>query len=388
VTGSSAADRAAGWFAECYGGDPAGVWHAPGRVNLIGEHTDYNDGFVLPFALSQGVRAAVSRHDDGVLELRSRQAPDSPATVALDALTPGKPAGWAAYAAGTAWALLGGGWPVGGASVAIDADLARGAALSSSAALECATALALTEIYGLNVPRPELATLARLAENEYVGVPSGIMDQSASLLCEQGHALLLDCRSGESSAEPLDLAAVGLVLLVIDTRVRHALADGRYAERRRSCEDAARALGVASLRDVTDAPGGIERVERLSDPVLCRRARHVVTENARVLETVGLLRAGEAARIGPLLTASHASLRDDFEVSWPQADATVEAAVANGALGARMTGGGFGGSVIALAEAERSADVRAGISAAFAGQGWIPPRFLDALPSAGAHRLR
>jgi galactokinase len=388
VTGPGAADRAADWFAECYGGDPAGVWHAPGRVNLIGEHTDYNDGFVLPFALSQGVRAAVSRHDDGVLELRSRQAPDSPATVALDALTPGKPAGWAAYAAGTAWALLGGGWPVGGASVAIDADLARGAALSSSAALECATALALTEIYGLNAPRPELATLARLAENEYVGVPSGIMDQSASLLCEEGHALLLDCRSGESSAEPLDLAAVGLVLLVIDTRVRHALADGRYAERRRSCEDAARALGVASLRDVTDAPGGIERVERLSDPVLCRRARHVVTENARVLETVGLLRAGEAARIGPLLTASHASLRDDFEVSWPQADATVEAAVANGALGARMTGGGFGGSVIALAEAERSADVRAGISAAFAGQGWIPPRFLDALPSAGAHRLR
>jgi galactokinase len=388
VTGPGAADRAAGWFAECYGGDPAGVWHAPGRVNLIGEHTDYNDGFVLPFALSQGVRAAVSRHDDGVLELRSRQAPDSPATVALDTLTPGKPAGWAAYAAGAAWALLEAGWPVGGASVAIDADLARGAALSSSAALECATALALTELYGLNVRRPELAALARLAENEYVGVPSGIMDQSASLLCEQGHALLLDCRSGESSAEPLDLAAVGLVLLVIDTRVRHALSDGRYAERRRSCEDAARALGVASLRDVTDAPGGIERVERLSDPVLRRRARHVVTENARVLETAGLLRAGEAARIGPLLTASHASLRDDFEVSWPQADATVEAAVAGGALGARMTGGGFGGSVIALAEAERSGDVRAGISAVFARRGWIPPRFLDALPSAGAHRLR
>ncbi len=388
MSGPGAAGRAARWFAESYAAEPDGVWHAPGRVNLIGEHTDYNDGFVLPFALAQGVRAAASRRDDGMLELRSRQAPDSPAAVPLDTLAPGRPGGWAAYPAGVAWALLEAGCPVGGASIAIDADLERGAALSSSAALECATALALTELYGLSVRRPELAALARRAENEFVGVPSGIMDQSASLLCEQGHALLLDCRSGETSAVPLDLAAVGLVLLVVDTRVRHALSDGRYAERRRSCEDAARALGVPSLRDVTDAPGGIERVERLGNPVLRRRARHVVTENTRVLETVGLLRAGEAARIGPLLTASHASLRDDFEISWPQADATVEAAIGSGALGARMTGGGFGGSVIALVEAPRGADVRAGIENAFAGHGWKPPRFLDALPSAGAHRLR
>jgi galactokinase len=386
--GGGAAGRAARWFAECYAAEPDGVWHAPGRVNLIGEHTDYNDGFVLPFALAQGVRAAASRRDDGVLELRSREAPDAPATVHLDTLAPGRPRGWAAYPAGVAWALLQAGYPVGGASVAIDADLERGAALSSSAALECATALALTELYGLSVDRPKLAALARRAENEFVGVPSGIMDQSASLLCEQGHALLLDCRSGDSSAVPLDLAAVGLVLLVVDTRVRHALSDGRYAERRRSCEDAARALGVASLRDVTDDPRGLERVERLSDPVLRRRARHVVTENARVLETVGLLRAGEAALIGPLLTASHVSLRDDFEISWPQADATVEAAIGSGALGARMTGGGFGGSVIALVQAPRGGDVRAAIEDAFAGHGWKPPRFLDALPSAGAHRLR
>jgi galactokinase len=388
TTGPGVADRAAGWFAERYSREPAGVWHAPGRVNLIGEHTDYNDGFVLPFALGQGVRAAASRRDDGVLELRSRQAPDSPATVALDTLAPGRPDGWAAYPAGVAWALLEAGCPFGGASIAIDADLERGAALSSSAALECATALALTELYGLSVRRPELAALARRAENEFVGVPSGIMDQSASLLCEEGHALLLDCRSGESSAVPLDLAAVGLVLLVIDTRVPHALSDGRYAERRRSCEDAAQALGVASLRDVTDAPDGIERVERLSDPVLRRRARHVVTENARVLETVGLLRTGGATGIGPLLTASHASLRDDFEISWPQADATVDAAIGSGALGARMTGGGFGGSVIALVPAPQGGDVRASIEEAYAEQGWKPPRFLDALPSAGAHRLR
>jgi galactokinase len=217
VRQNGAAGRAAGWFAECYGAQPDGVWQAPGRVNLIGEHTDYNEGFVLPFALAQGVRAAASRRGDGRLELRSRQVPGSPAAAPLREIAPGSPAGWAAYPAGAAWALREAGYPVAGASIAIDADLERGAALSSSAALECATALALTELNGLSVPRPELAALARRAENEFVGVPSGIMDQSASLLCRAGHALLLDCRSGETSDVPLDLAAAGLVLLVIDT---------------------------------------------------------------------------------------------------------------------------------------------------------------------------
>ena len=196
------------------------------------------------------------------------------------------------------------------------------------------------------MPRPGLAKIARRAENEFAGIPTGIMDQSASLLCRAGHALLLDCRSGESSAVPFDLPAAGLVLLVIDTRVRHALSDGRYAARRRACEEAARVLGVPALRDVTDDPAAIDRI---ADPVLRRRARHVMTENRRVLATAGMLRAGDIARCGPLLSASHRSLRDDFEVSWPEADAAAEAAVAAGALGARMTGGGFGGSVIALA---------------------------------------
>jgi galactokinase len=385
VTGPGAADRAADWFAECYGGKPEGIWHAPGRVNLIGEHTDYNEGFVLPFALAQGVRAAASLRDDGLLELHSRQVPASPATAPLGKLAPGSVAGWAAYPAGAAWALREAGYPVGGTSIAIDADLERGAALSSSAALECAAALALTELHGLSVDRPRLAALARRAENEYVGVPTGIMDQSASLLCRAGHALLLDCRSGEASDVPLGLAAAGLVLLVIDTRVQHSLADGRYAARRRACEDAARVLGAPSLRDVTDRPGAVEQI---SDPLLRCRARHVVTENVRVLETARLLRAGEVGRCGPLLTASHVSLRDDFEVSWPQADVAVEAAAAGGALGARMTGGGFGGSVIALAEAERAASVRSAASGAFADHGWPPPRFLEAQPSDGARRLR
>jgi galactokinase len=381
---SGVAERAADWFEECFDAEPDGVWHAPGRVNLIGEHTDYNEGFVLPFALAQGVRAAVSPRDDGVLELRSRQVPDVPATIALSQLAPGTPSGWAAYPAGAAWALRQAGYQVAGASIAIDADLERGAALSSSAALECATALALTDLNGLSVPRPELAALARRGENEFVGVPSGIMDESASLLCRAGHALLLDCRSGQTSDVPLDLAAAGLVLLVIDTGVRHALADGRYAARRRSCEEAARALDVPSLRDVT---GGPAQVERLADPVLRRRARHVVTENARVLEVVALLRAGEIAGCGPPLTASHASLRDDFEVSWPEADVAVEAATSGGALGARMTGGGFGGSVIALTQTRRGRDVRAGVEAAYDRRGWKAPRFLEALPSPGALRL-
>jgi len=384
VTADGAADQAATWFGGCYGAEPEGVWHAPGRVNLIGEHTDYNEGFVLPFALSQGVRAAASRRGDGLLELRSRQAPDEPATMPLSRLVPGSVTGWAAYPAGAAWALTEAGLAIGGASIAIDADLERGAALSSSAALECATALALTELHGLSVPRPELAELARRAENEFAGIPTGIMDQSASLLCQAGHALLLDCRSGESSDVPFDLPAAGLVLLVVDTRVRHALADGRYAARRRACEEAARVLGVRALRDVTDDPGALDRI---ADPVLRRRARHVVTENRRVLATVRLLRAGDIAGCGPLLSASHRSLRDDFDISWPQADAAVDAAVSAGALGARMTGGGFGGSAIALVPVDRTDGMASTVRAAFAEARYREPEIRGAQPSTGAERV-
>jgi galactokinase len=377
------ADRADHWFAQCYGGQAEGVWHAPGRVNLIGEHTDYNEGFVLPFALAQGVVAAASRRDDGLLVLASRQAGGAPATVALDTLAPGMVTGWAAYPAGMAWALQEAGYPFGGASVAIDADLDQGAGLSSSAALECATALALADLNGLSVPLPGLAALARRAENDFAGVPTGIMDQSASLLCQAGHALLLDCRSGQTSEIPLDLRADGLIVLVIDTRIRRELSDGRYSERRRECEEAARALCVSSLRDIAQPPAAGQL-----DPVLARRVRHVVTENSRVLQTVDLLRARDTRGCGPLLTASHLSLRDDFEISWPQADAAVQAAVDAGALGARMTGGGFGGSVIALTETARAESVRAAVRAAFGRPGWESPLFTDALPSPGARRLR
>jgi galactokinase len=384
VSGAASAGPAKRWFADCFGGRPEGVWRAPGRANLIGEHTDYNQGWVLPFALHLGVTVAASRRDDGVLAIASRQAPGPPVALPLAALVPGAATGWAAYPAGVAWALRGAGHGLaGGASLAIDSDLPQGAGLSSSAALECATALALAGLYRLDLPRPELATLAWRAENDFVGVPSGIMDQSASLLCRAGQALLLDCRSGATTDVPLDPARAGLELVIVDTSARHALGDGRYAERRHECDRAAAVLGVSSLREVSspDAAAG------LADPVLRRRARHVITENRRVEETVALLNGGDLAGVGEVLRASHASLRDDFEVSWPEADVAVDAAADAGALGARMMGGGFGGSALALVPAGQRA-VSAAITAEFARRGWPPPAFAQAVPSAGALRIR
>ena len=378
---AAVAERAAGRFRAWHGAEPEGVWHAPGRANLIGEHTDYNEGWVLPFALDRGVVVAAKRRGDDVLDIRSLQA-DAPVTVPLATLRAGSVTGWAAYPAGVAWAIREAGQAVGGASLVIDSDLPQGAGLSSSAAIECATAVALVALYEVSVSRLELARLARRAENEMVGVPSGIMDQCASLLCEAGHALLLDCRTWDTAPVRLDPAAAGLALLLVDTGAQHALTDGRYALRRAECERAARAFGVRSLRDVDDPA----RAAEIGDRVLARRARHVISDDCRVRAAVDLLNAGDLAGLGPLLHASHASLRDDFEVSWPEADVAAEAAEAGGGLGARMMGGGFGGSVIALVPAD-TGGLREAITAAYAGRGWAPPRFLPAPPSAGAERL-
>jgi galactokinase len=365
------------------------VWLAPGRANLMGEHTDYNEGFVLPFALGQGIAAAAGRRSDRRLVVYSAQEPDAVVDVFLPDLAPGQVTGWAAYPAGVAWSLAAAGYEVPGASLAIDSDVPAGAGLSSSAALECATALALTELAGtelagLRGDRRELAAIARRAENDFAGVPSGIMDQSASLLGERGHALLLDCRSLETSQVPFDPAASGAHLLLINTRASHQLTAGAYAQRRAECEQAARLLGVPSLRYLT----AVADTGRLTDPVLRRRARHVVTDDRRVLEVVALLRSGTAdacPQIGRLLTQAHVSLRDDFEVSWPEADVTVDAALAAGALGARMIGGGFGGSVLALAGS--AAEVRAAVAEAFARRSWTAPQFLSAVPSDSARRV-
>jgi galactokinase len=367
-------------FAEAHSRPPEGVWHAPGRLNLIGEHTDYNGGLVLPFALAEGVSVAAARRDDDLLEFRSLQAIGEPVSVRLSTLTPGAVTGWGAYPAGVAWALRSLG--IGGASLLFDADLPQGAGLSSSAALECATALALSELYGLSIDRPALARLAQRAENEFAGMPCGIMDQSASLLCTAGNALMLDCLTGLSTEVPLPLG--GFTLLVIDTRAAHELVAGEYADRRASCERAAALLGITTLREVKDLAAALTA---LPDPVLRRRVQHVVTENHRVEATAGLLRAGAVAEIGALLTASHLSLRDQFEVSWPEADVAVEEAIRSGARGGRMVGGGFGGSVLALVPSPRVPEVEAAVTTAFASRGWASPAFLHAVPSAGARRV-
>jgi galactokinase len=371
------------FFTERYGRAPEATWFAPGRVNLLGG-PDYNEVFVLPFALGAGVYAAASRRSDRQLALTSRQAGGEPVVLDIDALEPGSVTGWAAYPAGVAWALRQAGHLAGGADIAIDADLPAGAGLSSSAALECSVALALTELYQRPVPRRELAALARRAENEFAGVPTGIMDQFAALLGQAGHALLLDCRTGTETAIPLDPAAAGLTLLVIDTRVRHAVGDGQYGNRRRACEQAASRLGVRSLRDVVADPGA---PARLADPALRSVCEHVIAENGRVLRAAELLRAGDLAAIGDLLTASHRSLSYRFGMSWPQADVTVEAAIDAGATGARMTGGGFGGSVVALLPADRDGAVRAAVNRRFAQHGWPVPHYLPAVPSDGGRRL-
>ena len=382
--GGDPVGRVAAAFAERTGRDPEGVWAAPGRVNLIGEHTDYNDGFVLPAAIDRLVLVAAGRRAGGRLRLWSLQA-GPPADLELAGIGPGRVEGWAAYPAGVAWALAQAGVELGGADLVVHGDVPAGSGLSSSAALECATATALADLHGAGLDRAALAGLARRAENEVVGVPSGAMDQMVSMLGRAGHALFLDTRSLGTEQVPLPLEAAGRCLVVIDTRAGHRLVDGAYADRRAACEAAAAVLGVPALRDAT-----AEQVEAaagaLGDPGR-RRARHVVTENARVLAAVELLRAGDLDGLGPLLGASHASLRDDYEVSSPELDTAVEAAVAAGAVGARMTGAGFGGSAIALVEAALAGRVADQARAAFAAAGFGPPEVTFVVPSDGARRL-
>ncbi|KOG08961.1 galactokinase [Streptomyces wedmorensis] len=373
-------------FEALYGAAPDGVWAAPGRVNLIGEYTDFNDGFVLPLALPHTTVAAVSRRDDGVLRLHSADIDGGIVQLEVDALEPLSGGGWAAYPAGVVWALREAGHPVAGADVHLTSTVPTGAGLSSSAALEVVTALALNDLFGLGLSRPELARIAQRAENAFVGVPCGVMDQMASACAEEGHALHLDTRDLSYRQVPFDLAREGLRLLVVDTRVKHALGDGAYAERRAGCEAGARALGVKALRDVSAAHLS-ESLALLGDETILRYVRHVVTDNARVERVIALLDAGDTRAVGPVLTEGHASLRDDLRVSCPELDLVVEAANAAGALGARMTGGGFGGSAVVLVDADRAEAVSAAVVEAFAAAGHAVPGIFPAVPSAGARRL-
>jgi galactokinase len=357
-----------------------GVWRAPGRVNLIGEHTDYNDGLVLPIALPRHVTVTAAARDDGLLRMASAQEQDT-VEIALDVLAPDG-LGWAAYPAGAAWALRQAGHDIGGAELRIESDLPTGAGLSSSAALLCATAVALLGLRDLEVAPDQVARLAQKAENEFVGAPVGLMDQMASMCCTAGHALFFDVRAMRTEQVPFDPAADGLRLLVVDVKAPHRHVDGEYAARRRSCEAAATALGVPSLRsaELADLP-------RIGDEVTRRRAKHVVTEIDRVEQSVALMRAGRLRDVGPLFTASHVSMRDDFEITAPEIDLAVDTALAAGAVGARMTGGGFGGCIIALVEADAADAVLAAIEKAFADHGFTAPASLAADPSAGAARI-
>jgi galactokinase len=363
-------------------------WRSPGRVNLIGEHTDYNDGFVLPLAIPAGCTATVSELDDPVVEVTSAQR-HGVVEVPLPELAPGCLAvgsEWAGYAVGVVWALRERGHVVPGLSIAVDGDVPAGAGLSSSAALECAVAAAVADVAGLGLQRGELVSVSRQAENDFVGAPTGGMDQLASVFGEPGHALLCDMRSLDVEPVPFDLEAAGLTLLITDTRAPHQLTDGPYGQRRAACEEAARRLGVRALRDV-----GIEELEhelaRLDDDVLRRRTRHVVTENDRTLACADLLRTGQLRAIGGLLTASHASMRDDFDITVPEVDLAVEVMLAFGARGARMTGGGFGGCVLALLEPAQARAATAGVTAAFAGRGYRLPSSFGVTASGGTHRL-
>ncbi|MFJ3363373.1 MULTISPECIES: galactokinase [Streptomyces violaceoruber group] len=374
-------------FRELYGAEPEGVWAAPGRVNLIGEHTDYNDGFVMPFALPHQAVAAVSRRDDGILRLHSADVDADPVELRVADLAPGSDKSWTAYPSGVLWALREAGHELTGADVHLASTVPSGAGLSSSAALEVVLALAMNDLYALGLRGWQLARLCQRAENDYVGAPVGIMDQTASACCEAGHALFLDTRDLSQRQIPFDLAAEGMRLLVVDTRVKHSHSEGEYGKRRAGCEKGAALLGVDALRDVPYADLDAA-LERLGDEEEVRRlVRHVVTEDERVERVVALLESGDTRAIGAVLVEGHASLRDDFRISCPELDLVVDTALASGALGARMTGGGFGGSAIVLVEAAGVDAVTKAVEDAFAAAGLKAPRVFEAVPSAGARRL-
>ena len=368
-------------FLETFGEEPDLVAAAPGRVNLIGEHIDYSEGFVLPFAIKDRTLAAVRKRDDSIVRIASAQRRNKVVTVDIDDVKPGLKGEWERYALGVLWSM----GVKSGVDIMIDGHVPLGAGLSSSAALECSVATAMNHLFDLGFSLEELARLTQRAENQYVGVPCGIMDQSVSLMATQGYALLLDCRDLSTRNIPFDVAAQGLELLIIDTQAHHALTDGGYAERRASCESVAAKLSVKSMRELTMDQLAASR--ELITNTEYTRARHAVTEMKRVLDCVEALSAGDFTAVGKLLNQSHVSLRDDYTVSCPELDTAVEASLAAGALGSRMVGGGFGGSAIALIEASKTSQTIHAVEKAFADKKFKAPRFFTSLPSQGAELL-
>jgi galactokinase len=368
-------------FLETFGAEPDLVAAAPGRVNLIGEHIDYSDGFVLPFAIKDRTLVAARKRNDSTVRIASAQRRNKIVTVDISRVKPGLKGEWERYALGVLWAL----GVKEGVDLLIDGHVPLGAGLSSSAALECSVATAMNHLFDLGFNLEELARLTQKAENQYVGVPCGIMDQSVSLMATQGSALLLDCRDLTTKNIPFDVASSGLELLIIDTQAHHALTDGGYAERRASCESAVAKLGITSLRDLTMQQ--LENSRGLLTETEFVRARHAVTEMKRVIECVQALSDSNFALVGELINQSHASLRDDYTVSCPELDTAVDAALAAGALGARMVGGGFGGSAIALIQASKTTETIKTIEKAFSSKKFKAPRFFTSLPSQGAELI-
>jgi galactokinase len=368
-------------FLETFGAEPDLVAAAPGRVNLIGEHIDYSDGFVLPFAIKDRTLVAARIRNDSTVRIASAQRRNKIVTVDINQVKPGLKGEWERYALGVLWAL----GVKKGVDLLIDGNVPLGAGLSSSAALECSVATAMNHLFDLGFNLEELARLTQKAENQYVGVPCGIMDQSVSLMATQGSALLLDCRDLTTKNIPFDVASSGLELLIIDTQAHHALTDGGYAERRASCESVVAKLGITSLRELSKEQ--LENSHALLTETEFVRARHAVSEMKRVLECVVALRNSDFEKVGHLINQSHASLRDDYTVSCPELDTAVDAALSAGALGSRMVGGGFGGSAIALIQASKSAETIKVIEKAFSSKGFKAPRFFTSLPSQGAELL-
>ena len=368
-------------FLETFGAEPDLVAAAPGRVNLIGEHIDYSDGFVLPFAIKDRTLVAARKRGDSTVRIASAQRRNKIVTVDISTVKPGLKGEWERYALGVLWAL----GVKEGVDLLIDGHVPLGAGLSSSAALECSVATAMNHLFDLGFNLEELARLTQKAENQYVGVPCGIMDQSVSLMATQGSALLLDCRDLTTKNIPFDVASSGLELLIIDTQAHHALTDGGYAERRASCESVVAKLGITSMRELSMEQ--LENSRGLLTETEFVRARHAVTEMKRVLECVEALSNSDFERVGQLINQSHISLRDDYTVSCPELDTAVEAALAAGALGSRMVGGGFGGSAIALIQASKTTETIKAVEKAFSSKGFKAPRFFTSLPSQGAELL-
>ena len=365
-------------FLELFGHKAEVLAEAPGRVNLIGEHIDYSEGFVLPFAIADRTYAAISRNNDGLIRIASQQRKNRIFTIDINDVKPGSAGEWEKYVLGVIWSM----GVTSGVDILVDGHVPSGAGLSSSAALECSVAVGLNALFNLGKSLADMARATQKAENDYVGMPCGIMDQSVSLMGREGSALLLDCRDLTTESVPFDVASAGLELLIIDTQAHHALVDGGYAERRASCESVAAKFGIPSMRHLNMETLQARKSEITEVEFI--RARHAVTEIQRVSDAVTALKSSDFTALGRLINESHISLRDDYTVSCPELDAAVDASLTAGALGSRMVGGGFGGSAIALIKADQISAVKDAIKDAYAAKGFKAPRFFTSLPSAGA----